>query len=46
LATRRKEILDSTYSKLREKYAVVVEPPQPQAESALAGTVVNAAQRQ
>jgi PPIC-type PPIASE domain len=46
LAGRRKEIIDSTYSKLREKYVVVVEAPRPQADVASqSGNVANAAQR-
>jgi PPIC-type PPIASE domain len=46
LAARRKEIVDSTYRKLREKYMVVVEAPKPQADGAFrSGTVANAAQR-
>jgi hypothetical protein len=46
LAARRKEIVDSTYSKLREKYVVVVEAPRPQADVASqSGNVANAAQR-
>jgi len=32
LAARRQEIVDSTYSKWREKYVVVVDPPRPQAD--------------
>jgi hypothetical protein len=34
LAGRRKEILDSTCRKLREKYAIVVEAPIRQSDSA------------
>jgi parvulin-like peptidyl-prolyl cis-trans isomerase-like protein len=46
LAARRKEIVDSTYSKLREKYVVVVEAATPQADVASrSGNVANAAQR-
>ena len=46
LEARRKEIVDSTYSKLREKYVVVVEAPKPQADVApQSGNVANAAQR-
>ena len=33
LAARRKEIIDATYSKLREKYAVIVEGLPPQADA-------------
>jgi hypothetical protein len=45
-AERRKEIIESTYSKLREKYVVVVEPPRSQADVASqSGNVANAAQR-
>ncbi|MEA3070016.1 MAG: hypothetical protein QOD29_1462 [Alphaproteobacteria bacterium] len=46
LAARRKEIIDATYSKLREKYAVVVEglPPQADARSH-SGRVANTVQR-
>jgi hypothetical protein len=47
LESRRKEVVDSTYNKLREKYAVVVEAPKPQANVASqSGSVANAAQRQ
>jgi hypothetical protein len=46
LAARRREIVDSTYSKLREKYVVVVEGPTPQANvTPQSGNVANAAQR-
>jgi hypothetical protein len=46
LAARRKEIVDTTYSKLREKYAIVVEglPPQADARSQ-SGMVANTVQR-
>jgi hypothetical protein len=47
LEARRKDVVDSTYSKWREKYAVVVEAPKPQANVASqSGSVANAAQRQ
>jgi hypothetical protein len=47
LEARRKEIVDATYSKLREKYAIVVEGPQPPADTrSQPGNVANAAQRQ
>jgi hypothetical protein len=47
LAARRQEIVDSTYSKWREKYAVVVESALGPADAASAsGNVANAAQRQ
>ena len=47
LTARRKEIVDATYSKLREKYAVVVEGPRPSADArSQSGNVANAAQRQ
>jgi hypothetical protein len=46
VAAHRKEIVDSTYSKLREKYVVVVEAPKPQADVAFQpGTVANATRR-
>jgi hypothetical protein len=46
-AARNKEVVDSTYSKLREKYVVVVEAPKPQANGVSeSGNVANAAQRQ
>jgi hypothetical protein len=47
LAARRQEIVDSTYSKWREKYAVVMEaPPRPVDAASESGNVANAAQRQ
>jgi hypothetical protein len=47
LTERRKEIMDATYRKLREKYAVVVEGPEPPADArSQSGNVANAAQRQ
>ena len=47
LAARRNEMVDLTYSKLREKYVVVVEAPKPQANGVSElGNVANAAQRQ
>lgn len=47
MAARRKEIADAIYSKMREKYAVVVEGPRPQeAATPQSGNVANAAQRQ
>ena len=47
MAARRKEIADAIYSKMREKYAVVVEGPRPQADAtAQSGNVANAMQRQ
>jgi hypothetical protein len=47
LTERRKEIVDATYRKLREKYAVVVESPGPPADPrSRSGNVANAAQRQ
>jgi hypothetical protein len=47
LTARRKEIVDATYRKLREKYAIVVEGPQPPADArSRPGNVANAAQRQ
>jgi hypothetical protein len=47
LAARRNEMVDLTYSKLREKYVVVVEAPKPQANGVSeSGNVANAAQRQ
>jgi hypothetical protein len=47
LAARRQEIVDSTYSKWREKYAVVVESALAPADAASgSGNVANAAQRQ
>jgi len=47
LEARRKEVVDSTYNKLREKYVVVVEAPKPRANVASqSGSVANAAQRQ
>jgi hypothetical protein len=47
VATRRGEIVDATYSKLRQKYVVVVEDAQPQADARLRlGNVADAAQRQ
>jgi hypothetical protein len=47
LEARRKEVVDSTYNKLREKYVVVVEAPKPQANVASqSGSVANAVQRQ
>jgi hypothetical protein len=47
LEARRKEVVDSTYSKLREKYVVVVEAPKPPPKAASeSGNVANAAQRQ
>jgi hypothetical protein len=46
LEARRKEVVDSTYRKLREKYVVVVEAPNPRADVASqSGNVANAAQR-
>jgi hypothetical protein len=45
LAARRQEIVDSTYSRWREKYAVVVEG-RPQPPDAASGNVANATQRQ
>jgi hypothetical protein len=46
LAARHKEIVDSTYSKLRGQYVVVVEAPRPQADVAShSGNVANAAQQ-
>jgi hypothetical protein len=45
-AARGKEIIDSAYSKLRGKYTVVVEDPQPHADATLpSGGVANAAPR-
>jgi PPIC-type PPIASE domain len=47
LAARGQEIVDSTYSKWREKYAVVVETALASADAASgSGNVANAAQRQ
>ena len=47
LEARRKEVVDSTYNKLRDKYVVVVEAPKQQANVASrSGIVLNAAQRQ
>jgi len=47
LTARRNEIVDATYRKLREKYAIVVEGPQPPADAgSQPGNVANAAQRQ
>jgi len=47
LEARRREVVDSTYNKLREKYVVVVEAPKPQAHLASqSGSIANAAQRQ
>jgi hypothetical protein len=47
LAARRQEIVDSTYSKWREKYDVIVEgPPKPPDAASASGNVANAAQRQ
>jgi hypothetical protein len=47
LAARRQEIVDSTYSKWREKYAVVMESaPRPVDAASESGNVANAAQRQ
>jgi hypothetical protein len=46
LAARRKEVVDATYKKLREKYAIVVEAARPKAEVApRPGNGANAAQR-
>jgi hypothetical protein len=45
-AARSKEVVDSTYGKLRGKYTVVVERPPPQAQATLpSGGMANAAQR-
>jgi hypothetical protein len=45
-AARSKEVVDSTYSKLRGKYLVVVEGSPPQGQATLpSGGVANAAQR-
>lgn len=38
IEARHKEIVEATYRKLREKYAIVVEPPWPQAQTAPAGS--------
>jgi parvulin-like peptidyl-prolyl isomerase len=47
LEARRREVVDSTYNKLRDKYVVVVEAPKQQANVASrSGIVLNAAQRQ
>ena len=47
LEARRREVVDSTYSKLRHKYVVGVEAPKQQANVASrSGIVLNAAQRQ
>jgi len=46
LAARRKEIIDATYSKMREKYAVIVEGLAPQADArSKSGRVANTVQR-
>ena len=46
LAARRKEVVDATYKKLREKYAIVVEAARPQADVApRPGNGASAAQR-
>ena len=46
LAARRKEIIDATYSKMREKYAVIVEGIAPQADArSKSGRVTNTVQR-
>ena len=46
LAARRKEVVDTTYKKLREKYAIVVEAARPQADVApRPGNGANAAKR-
>lgn len=46
MAARREEIVNATYSKLREKYEVVVEPPRPQADArSQSARVADAAQR-
>jgi hypothetical protein len=46
LAARRKEIIDATYSKLRENYVVVVEGLRPQPDaSSQSGRVANTVQR-
>ena len=46
LAARRKEIIDATYSKMREKYAVIVEGLAPQADArSKSGWVANTVQR-
>jgi hypothetical protein len=45
-AARSREVVDSTYGKLRGKYTVVVEGAQPQADAKVpAGSTANAAQR-
>ena len=47
LAARGQEIVDSTYSRWREKYEVIVEgPPKPPDAASASGNVANAAQRQ
>ena len=47
LEARRKEVVDSTYNKLRQKYVVVVEAQKPRADVASQwGSVAKAAQRQ
>jgi hypothetical protein len=46
LEARRREVVDSTYSKLRAKYVVVVEAPAPRADAvSQPSNVANAAQR-
>ncbi len=46
LAARRNEIIDATYSKMREKYAVIVEGLAPQADArSKSGRVANTVQR-
>jgi len=46
LAARRKEVIDATYSKMREKYAVIVEGLAPQADArSKSGRVANTVQR-
>lgn len=47
IEARHKEIVEATYKKLREKYAIVVETPWPQAQAAPAGSrsVANAPER-